>query len=158
MAKKPSTLPAIIDTDHEVVPFEQGMTLMPGQSTVVEVTLVDEEIVEGSGGFRMQDISGEVYGRYQHCTLDKTTGLWFADVDMAWSGPRPGAMPKPQQDTPELTRKAMAMWAASDVPAPDAYKSAIEAARASYVPPTPVAQPSTRTVVYGFLSKLFKPS
>ena len=161
MAKKPNT-PAIVDADHEVIPFEQGMTLQPGQSTEVEVTVLHEEIVPGSNdGVRVvmqgRDISYETFGRYTNCSLDKASGLWYADADLAWSGIRPGALPNPVQDTPELTRKALDAWCRQpDAIPPAGSRKAVEATRASYVPPTPVIQPSAKKIVGGFLSRIFK--
>lgn len=152
MAKKSTTPTDPIK--YEVVSFEQGMTLMPGQSTEVEVTILEEEIVEGSGGLRLQgrDISYEVFGRYTECTLDKASGLWYADVDVAWSGVRPGALPNPQQDTPELTQKALEAWCRQpDAIPPASSRAAVEAARAAYVPPA-------KKNITSFLSNIFKPS
>jgi hypothetical protein len=143
MAKKlTKNVPEIIDVEHDVVPFEDGMTLMPGQTAEinVNVTILTEEIIEDDDdGIQLQghDISYAMFGRYTNCTLDKASGLWYADADIAWSGVRPGAMPSPEQDTPELTRKALDIWAASDTTPPAGFHKEIEAARASYVAPPP---------------------
>lgn len=127
------------DADFEEVPFEQGMTLLPGQSTsiTIPVTILDDELVEGEPEgmvLRGRDITHEVYDRYAEMTLDQKSGLWYSDVDCTWSGIRPGALPCPKQDTPELTAKALDMWCRSDEIAPGGYKQMVAEARANYKP------------------------
>ena len=58
---------------------------------------------------KFKDISAQVYGKYQHCTQDNKSGLWFADVDMIYGHPKKGALPSPRQDTPELRALSQAM-------------------------------------------------
>ena len=63
------------------------------------------------------DMSSQVYGKYQHTTQNKADGLFYADSDFAngfGGGPlRPGALPDPQQSTPEATARAKLMHEAS---------------------------------------------
>lgn len=53
--------------------------------------------------FYLRDISHEVYGKYQNCTM--YNGLWYADSDFSGGfgcgKPVSGALPSPHQDTPE---------------------------------------------------------
>lgn len=64
----------------------------------------------------MRDLSYEVYGKYQFCTMAED-GMWYADVDFEHPGgfgkPKKGALPSPRQDTPELTARAKALHEAS---------------------------------------------
>lgn len=56
------------------------------------------------------DMSAEVFGKYQRCTMNKADGLWYSDDDFQPPGPpRKGALPSPRQDTPELTALARKM-------------------------------------------------
>ncbi len=58
--------------------------------------------------FEMTDISAEVFGKYQCCTMGPD-GLWYADGDFPLrNGGKParGALPSPHQDTPEQTAVA----------------------------------------------------
>lgn len=130
------------DAEFEEVPFEQGMTLLPGQSTrvTIPVTILDEDVVDSDEEklvLHGHDITHEVYDRYAECTLDKASGLWYSDVDTTWSGIRPGALPCPRQDTPELTKIALDKWCRSDEIAPGGYKQIVAEARRNYVPPPP---------------------
>jgi hypothetical protein len=120
----------------EPIPYRPGMTLMPGQSTVVSVPIPEEvarRIAAGDsvvanvqsqdeGGDRRQmvglganfvDISAQAFGKYQFCTLNKKDGMWYADADFGSGGGcgplRAGALPSPRQDTSELTARARAM-------------------------------------------------
>lgn len=60
--------------------------------------------------YRFEDISSEVYGKYQYCTQWKGDGMFYADCDFESAGgfgkPKRGALPAPTQGTPELTAKA----------------------------------------------------
>ncbi len=131
----------IEDASYEVVPFQPGMTLNPGQSVTIPVTLVEEQVIDGGGtafDWSVTDISGIVYDRYQHCTKDKETGLWYSDADIAWSGVKPNALPCPQQDTPELTQRALDAWCRQpEALVPQAYLAMVAQARATYTPPPP---------------------
>lgn len=61
---------------------------------------------------RFEDISAQVFGKYQFCTKAKD-GMWYSDQDFefgAGCGPlKKGALPSPRQNTPELTAKARRM-------------------------------------------------
>lgn len=66
-----------------------------------------------AGEIGFVDISAQVFGKYQYCTQWKGDGMWYADCDFEHPGgfgkPKPGALPSPRQDTPELTAKAKHM-------------------------------------------------
>jgi len=63
-----------------------------------------------------KDISAETYGKYQHCTMGPD-GLFYADSDFTggagFGRVKRGALPAPNQDTPEKTAQAMAMHEAA---------------------------------------------
>lgn len=65
---------------------------------------------------RLVDVSAQAFGKYQFCTKGRD-GLWYADEDFTFGSgvgkPKPGALPAPHQDTPELTAKARAMHEAA---------------------------------------------
>jgi len=90
------------------------MTLMPGESTYVTIPIplppeIAEQIRKGHIKMTVSDISAQVYGKYQYCTKAKD-GMWYADDDFTrgdgFGKPKRGALPNPQQDTPELTERA----------------------------------------------------
>lgn len=59
-----------------------------------------------------EDISSQVFGKYQYCTQWKKDGMFYADSDFEQSGifgnfkPKRGALPAPTQGNPEKTAKA----------------------------------------------------
>jgi len=105
-------------TEKPSKPFQQGMTLMPGESAHVDIPLPPElakqlaEHVQSGGGINFVDISAQTYGKYQFCTKAKD-GMWYADDDFTGGAgcgkPKRGALPSPSQDTPELTARAREM-------------------------------------------------
>jgi len=88
-------------------PYRPGMALMPGESTSISIGILLPREMDGMS-FQTTDISAQVYGKYQHCTLDKKSGLWYADSDY-YGGNLRTALPSPDQDTPELTTLAKEM-------------------------------------------------
>lgn len=62
-----------------------------------------------------EDISAQVFGKYQYCTRWKVDGMLYADSDFPRGGfgeaPRKGALPSLRQNTPELCAKAAKMHA-----------------------------------------------
>lgn len=76
---------------------------------------------------KFTDLSYQTFGKYQFCTMDEKTGLWFADCDFELGGGlKKGALPSPRQDTPQLKEKAKelheaaALKMANDALKPDA--------------------------------------
>ena len=66
--------------------------------------------------FRFVDMSAQVFGKYQHCTMNSKDGMFYADSD--FDSPlggklKKGALPSPWQPTKELTEKAKLMHEAS---------------------------------------------
>lgn len=70
----------------EPIAYRPGMTLMPGQSTVVSVPISEGVARQIAGGdFQIVDISAQVFGKYQFCTKAKDA-MWYADADFGSGG------------------------------------------------------------------------
>lgn len=104
-------------TEKPAKPFRQGMTLQPGERAYIDIPIS----FKGKGGFtikidggnlNVEDISAQTYGKYQYCTKARD-GMWYADSDFTLGSgcgkPKRGALPCPEQDTPELTKRARKM-------------------------------------------------
>lgn len=80
---------------------------------------------------KIEDVSAEVFGKYQFCTTAKD-GLQYSDNDFIYpDGVRqlkPGALPSPWQSTPALMVKAREMHEAA---AKDAADKALRTTRDS---------------------------
>jgi hypothetical protein len=61
------------------------MTLMPGESTTISIPVqLPDGVKLPEGGIQMQDISRQVYGKYQFGTMH--WGLWYSDEDFMGGG------------------------------------------------------------------------
>lgn len=74
--------------------------------------------------YEVKDMSAEVFGKYQFAT--QYNGVWYSDADFTdgpgIGKPKPGAIPAPFQDTPELRAWAKQMRE-NPPPPPPAAKS-----------------------------------